>query len=27
MREMNTSLREIIALLKEGAMENIKANS
>ncbi|HJW18383.1 MAG TPA: hypothetical protein VJ499_14730 [Flavisolibacter sp.] len=26
MREMNTSLREIIALLKEGAMENIKTN-
>jgi len=27
MREMNNSLREIIGLLKEGAMENAKSNS
>jgi hypothetical protein len=26
MREMNSSLREIIALLKEGALENAKNN-
>jgi hypothetical protein len=27
MREMNTSLKEIISLLKEGALENAKTNS